>query len=110
MEHVARSEQKKIVIITSIIGSVTSAMGHMFGYSASKAAANMVAKNLSIALKNKEIIVNPIHPGYVKTDMGGENAHIEVPSAVSGVIKQIDQMSLETTGAFLSFDDQILPW
>lgn len=109
-ENVASSVQKKIVIITSIVGSIETARGDMFGYAASKAAANMTAKNLSISLKNKDIIVNPIHPGYAKTDMGGDGAHVEVADAVSGVIDQIDRMTLAASGSFLSFDNRQLPW
>ncbi len=50
--------------------------------------ANMFAKNLSVALKNRDIIVNPINPGYTKTDMGEENAHIKVPFTMKGIIRQ----------------------
>lgn len=110
IENVAASDQKKIVIITSIVASIAGAHGHMFGYAASKAAANMTAKNLAEALKERHVIVNPVHPGYAKTDMGGEAAHIEVDDAVKGVLAQIDAMSLETTGRFLSYDGGELPW
>ncbi|GAB5457734.1 MAG: SDR family oxidoreductase [Henriciella sp.] len=110
VENIAASEDKKVVIITSIIGSVTMAPGQMFGYAASKAAANMTAKNLAVALRPHNIIVNPVHPGYAKTDMGGEAAHVGVEEAISGVIKQIDAMSLAKTGCFLSYDGSELPW
>ncbi len=110
VDNVAASKEKKIVIVTSIVGSVAFAQGHMFGYAASKSAANMTAKNLAVALKRRDIIVNPIHPGYAQTDMGGPAAHIEVSAAIQGVIKQLDGMSLEHSGEFLSFDGQKLPW
>ncbi len=110
VENVAASKDKKVVIITSVIGSVTTAPGQMFGYAASKAAANMTAKNLSVALRSRNIIVNSVHPGYAKTDMGGEGAHVEVKDAIAGVIKQIDGMSLAKTGCFLSYDGGELPW
>lgn len=110
VENLSASEEKKVVIITSIIGSVTMAPGQMFGYAASKAAANMTAKNLAVALRSHNIIVNPVHPGYAKTDMGGEAAHVGVEEAISGVIKQIDAMSLDRTGCFLSYDGGELPW
>ncbi|MEM1089753.1 MAG: SDR family oxidoreductase [Pseudomonadota bacterium] len=110
VDNVAASQQKKVVIITSIVGSIGSAMGQMFGYAASKAAANMTARNLSVALRDRNIIVNPLHPGYAKTDMGGEAAHVEVADAVAGIMRQLDQMSLATSGEFLSFDGTTLPW
>ncbi|MEM9532752.1 MAG: SDR family oxidoreductase [Pseudomonadota bacterium] len=110
VDNVAASEQKKIVVITSIVGSISHAMGHMFGYAASKAAANMTARNLALALQGRGIVVNPLHPGYAKTDMGGEAAHVEVDDAVAGIVARIDAMSLARTGAFLSFDGSELPW
>lgn len=109
-DNVAASGLKKIAIITSIVGSIALASGGMFGYAASKAAANMVSRNLAMALKDRDIIVNPIHPGYAKTDMGGEGAHVEVADAIAGVMDQIDRMTLADTGKFLSFDNRDLPW
>ena len=110
IENVAASNEKKVVIVTSIVGSITTAPGFMFGYAASKAAANMTAKNLAVALKSRKIIVNPLHPGYVKTDMSGEGADIEVEKSIAGMRAQIDAMSLEKTGCFLSYDGNELPW
>lgn len=109
-ENVAVSVDKKIAIITSIVGSITLAKGHMFGYAASKAAANMTARNLSISLRDRGITVNPIHPGYAKTDMAGDKGLVEVSDAISGVVAQIDGMSLVKTGEFLAYDKQSLPW
>ncbi|MFK7841193.1 MAG: SDR family oxidoreductase [Sphingorhabdus sp.] len=110
IENIAASHEKKVVIVTSIIGSISSAHGFMFGYAASKAAANMTAKNLSVALKPQKIIVNPLHPGYVKTDMSGEGADIDVAESISGMRAQIDSMTMEKTGCFLSYDGNELPW
>lgn len=108
--HVEASTQKKIAIITSVVGSITEAMGHMFGYAASKAAANMTAKNLSVALKSRGIIVNPIHPGYARTDMSGPQAAIEPEDGAKGVIARIDEMTLEGSGDYLSYDGRKIPW
>lgn len=110
IDNVVRSSDKKIAVITSVVGSIAYAPGQMFGYAASKAAANMVSKNLSVALKEKGVIVNPIHPGYAKTDMGGEAAHVEVEEAVTGLVAQIDNMNMDSTGEFLSYDGGTLPW
>lgn len=110
VENVAASEQKKIAVITSTVASISQAKGHMFGYAASKAAANMTARNLSMALRPRGIIVNPVHPGYAKTDMGGPSAHVEVADAVAGTVACILGMSLQTSGDFLSFDGSTLPW
>lgn len=110
VDNVAASTDKKIPIITSIVASIELAHGFMFGYAASKAAANMTARNLSIALRERGIIVNPVHPGYVRTDMSGEKGHIDIETSINGVMQCIDGMSLETAGTFLSYDQQSLPW
>ncbi|MEM9879589.1 MAG: SDR family oxidoreductase [Pseudomonadota bacterium] len=109
-DHIAASDQKKLAIITSVIGSVAGAMGHMFGYAASKAAANMTTRNLSIALRDRGIIVNPIHPGYARTDMSGPGADIDPIDGARGVIERIDEMAMETSGDFLSYDGRSIPW
>lgn len=108
--HVAASQQKKIAVITSVVGSITEAKGHMFGYAASKAAANMTAKNLAVALKDRGIIVNPIHPGYAKTDMSGPQAAIDPEDGAKGVVARIDEMALGTSGDFLSYDGRAIGW
>ncbi|MEO0576132.1 MAG: SDR family oxidoreductase [Pseudomonadota bacterium] len=110
VDNVAQSTEKKMPIITSIVGSITRAHGFMFGYAASKAAANMTARNLSVALRERDIIVNPVHPGYVRTEMSGENADIDIDTSIDGVLRCIDGMSLETSGEFLSYNQQPLPW
>ncbi|MEM7568997.1 MAG: SDR family oxidoreductase [Pseudomonadota bacterium] len=110
VEHLAASELKKLAVISSVVASIEEAKGHMFGYAASKAAVNMTARNLAVALKPRGIIVNPIHPGYAKTDMSGPQAAIEPVVGAQGVIDRIEEMSLETSGAFLSYDGRSIPW
>ncbi|MEO0413022.1 MAG: SDR family oxidoreductase [Pseudomonadota bacterium] len=108
--HVAASTLKKFIVISSEVASIAQAKGHMFGYSASKAAANMTARNLAVALKPKGIVVNPIHPGYAKTDMSGPQAAIEPKEGARGVIARIDEMAPETSGDFLSYDGREMEW
>ncbi|MGD1955180.1 MAG: SDR family oxidoreductase [Sphingomonadales bacterium] len=108
--HIEASQQKKLVLISSMVASITNAMGHMFGYAASKAALNMTARNLAVALKPRGIIVNPIHPGYARTDMSGPQAAIEPIEGAEGVVAQIKEMTLEGSGAFLSYDGREMAW
>ncbi len=85
--HVAQSEQKKIVSLTSIIGSITkNTIGGLYAYRASKAALNAVMHSMAIDLGRKyQIIAIPIHPGWVRTDMGGPRADIDAVTSVSGM-------------------------
>jgi len=108
--HIAASGQKKLAIISSEVASIANAKGHMFGYAASKAAVNMTARNLSVVLAKRGIIVNPIHPGYARTDMSGPGADIDPVEGARGVLARIDEMTLERAGEFLSYDGRDMQW
>jgi len=102
----------KFAIITSRMGSIAdNGSGGMYGYRMSKAAVNAAGKSLSIDFKDKNISVALIHPGYVKTDMTGHNGLIEVAESAEGILNRIDQMTMETTGAFWHANGkEDLPW
>ena len=89
-----KSEAGRIVNLSSILGSLTLHANpespvygtKLFAYNASKAALNMFTIHLVAGLKDTNIKVNSAHPGWVKTDMGGEGAMIDVPEgAKTGV-------------------------
>merc|ERR1712004_138461 len=102
----------KFAIITSRMGSIAdNGSGGMYGYRMSKAAVNAAGKSLSIDFKEKNISVALIHPGYVKTDMTGHNGLIEVAESAEGILNRIDQMTMETSGAFWHANGkEDLPW
>lgn len=112
VEHVAASRQKKIVALSSVIGSIASnRIGSLYAYRASKAALNAVMRSLSIDLqKSHGIHVAPIHPGWVRTDMGGPRADIDAPASVAGIRKVIDALDAERAGRFWMYDGTELPW
>lgn len=111
VEHVAASRLRKIVTLTSIMGSITANdSGGSYLYRTSKAATNMLMKNLAIALKPRGIATLTLHPGWVKTDMGGANALITVEQSVAGMRTVIDQLSADNSGRFLSYDGRENPW
>ena len=85
--HVAASQQKKIVALTSVIGSIgRNSVGSLYAYRASKAALNAIMRSMAIDLqKSHGIVTAPIHPGWVKTDMGGPRADIDVVTSITGV-------------------------
>ncbi len=110
-KHVARSERKLIVNISSRMGSIgenQSAGGVI--YRSSKAALNMVTKSLANALAGRGIIVVSFHPGWVQTDMGGEEASLTVEESVAGMKGVIDGLSPADTGRFLNYDGEEIPW
>lgn len=110
--HVARSDQKKIVTLTSMLGSVgINRIGGLYAYRASKAAVNAIMKSMAIDLgKNHGIAATALHPGWVKTDLGGSRADIDVETSVSGMRKVIAALTLETAGRFWVYDGSEMPW
>jgi len=111
VSHVAASEQKKIVTLSSILGSVgANETGGMYSYRSSKAAVNAVMKSLSIDLKGRGIIAVPIHPGWVRTDMGGPGADIDVQTSVAGMLRVIAGLSAADSGKFFNYAGEALPW
>ncbi|KAL9654763.1 hypothetical protein ABK040_008557 [Willaertia magna] len=77
-------------------------------YNISKAALNMASKLQSITFKDVSVV--PVNPGWLKTDMGGENAPLEVGVGVAGIVKIINNFKPEQNGKFLSFDGGELNW
>lgn len=101
----------KIATLSSKMGSMTdNTSGGSYIYRSSKAALNAVMKSLSIELQGKSIPVCMLHPGWVKTDMGGENALITTETSVNGLRQVIDDLSMTTTGRFFNYDGAEIPW
>jgi NAD(P)-dependent dehydrogenase (short-subunit alcohol dehydrogenase family) len=109
--HVAASEQKKIVTLTSVIGSIGSnTIGGLYAYRSTKAAANAVMRSMGIDLAKRGIVALPIHPGWSRTAMGGPRADLDPADAVRSVREVIAHLSLDHAGRFLSYAGQELPW
>ncbi len=111
IKQVSHSQQKKIINITSKMGSIAdNASGDYYLYRSSKTALNMVTKNLSIDLAPRGIITAMLHPGWVQTDMGGPNALITVQQSVAGMRRVIAQLAPTDNGKFYAYDGKEIPW
>lgn len=109
--QVAQSTERKFVTLSSLLGSVAANdSGGLYAYRASKAAANAILKSLSIDLRNRGITVLALHPGWVRTRMGGANAPLDAPTSVAGLRQVIAKASLANSGDFLQWDGRTLPW
>jgi NAD(P)-dependent dehydrogenase (short-subunit alcohol dehydrogenase family) len=109
--QIVRGKQKTIVTVTSKMGSIAdNSGGGSYLYRSSKAAVNMVAKNLAIDLKPLGVTAVVFHPGWVKTDMGGPNAMISAEQSVSGMRQVISGLSPTDSGKFFGYDGQVIPW
>ena len=111
VEHVAASGERKIVTLSSVLGSIGgNAAGGMYDYRSTKAAVNAIMKSMSLDLARRRIITVPIHPGWVRTDMGGSRAEIDVAKSVAGMRAVIAGLTAAQSGRFLNYQGAELPW
>ena len=104
-------ENSIVVNLTSQLGSIANTSGGSWhSYKASKAALNMCTRLQSGALKSDGVIVVSMHPGWVRTDMGGSNARLSPEESVSGMLDVIADLTPEEAGRFLTYDNNELPW
>ncbi len=111
VDHVAHSRRKLMVAITSKMGSISdNTSGNSYIYRTSKTALNMAFKSMAVDLASRAIACAVIHPGWVKTDMGGPNAPIDTDASATGVFSVIEGLSLESSGKFYNYDGREIPW
>ena len=103
------AEGGQMVFMTSRMGSIAeNGMGGVDAYRASKAALNMLAKSFSV--RHKGLTITLMHPGHVKTDMGGANAAIEIQTSVAGMVKEIDRRHGAGDLAFVDYTGKAIGW
>ena len=108
--HVARSKGRKLVAISSRLGSIALADNGRYAYRASKAALNMEWKGLSLDQAGQGLICVVLHPGWVQTDLGGAAAPLTSEQSVPAMVKMIDGLGAADNGRFLNYDGNELPW
>ncbi|MDJ0859664.1 MAG: SDR family NAD(P)-dependent oxidoreductase [Dinoroseobacter sp.] len=110
MPQLQQAGTAKIAIISSQMASHTRAPGRSYVYRASKAAVLNLGRNLATDLRGLDIAVGIYHPGWVRTDMGGQTADISVEEAAAGLADRFDALSLDTTGCFETWHGQQHPY
>ncbi len=111
VDNVARSCRKIIASISSQMGSIAdNGSGGHYVYRSSKAALNAVMKSMAIDLRPRGITAVILHPGWVKTDMGGPNAQISVEQSVSGMLSILERLTPDDAGRFFDVNGGIIPW
>ena len=104
-----RAKSAKVISITSLMGSIAdTTSGGSYAYRMSKAALNMFNKTFSNDYPALTAVV--LHPGWVKTDMGGSSAPTEVAESVAGMTRVIAALKLDQTGRFYDFEGDEIPW
>jgi NAD(P)-dependent dehydrogenase (short-subunit alcohol dehydrogenase family) len=111
LDSVRRSRKPRIITLSSQLGSMLrpTSTGN-YAYRSSKAAVNKVMQGLAVDLRFQNIIVCPVHPGWVQTDMGGSKADLTVQESASGLIRLIDRLELSDSGHFLKWNGEEHPW
>ena len=110
LPNLKKSASPKIMTVTSQLAASTWPFGTTYAYSSAKAGVNKVMQTLALDLKNDKIAVSMIHPGWVKTDMGGPGADITPEESAAGIKNVIAGLSMEHTGRFYKWNGDIHPW
>jgi NAD(P)-dependent dehydrogenase (short-subunit alcohol dehydrogenase family) len=109
-ENLKAGAGKKLAAITSQLGSTANNGGQRYAYRSSKAALNNAMRGLSRDWAGDGIAVGIFHPGWVKTDMGGQSAPVSPEASVRGLRQRIAELGPQTSGAFVDYSGVALPW
>jgi NAD(P)-dependent dehydrogenase (short-subunit alcohol dehydrogenase family) len=104
-----KAAKGKIVTLSSQMGA-TGASSDSLAYRVSKQAVNRLMRALATELKPQGVPVLIVHPGWVKTDMGGDGAPLTPEESASQMLKLIDKFDLASTGRFLAWNGKELAW
>lgn len=111
LPHLRAGDRKTIIAMTSKMGSMAdNTSGGQYIYRSSKAALNAVFRSLAIDLAPQGFLVSILHPGWVRTDMGGPRALIDVHESVTGLRRLIDGLTPEDSGRWYDYAGREIPW
>lgn len=100
----------KVINVTSQLAASTWPYGGFYGYVAAKAGLNRMMRSVAIDLKDRDVIVGLVHPGYVQTDMGGPEADITPQESATGLRHLAEAWTLENSGEFYRWNGERHPW
>lgn len=116
VKSVSTSKQKKIVTITSGLGSMelTEKNGGFYFYRISKAGANIIGRTLAADMRNQKILIGLFNPGIVDTGFGSDTGYtgkrIKTQVAVNALIRFIEELSSENAAKMINYDGTPMPW
>lgn len=108
--NILAGKDKKLAVLTSKMGSISDSSGGVLAYRSSKAALNMIFHGVAKSLARDGVAVVILHPGWVKTDMGGPDAMIGVLESVRGLRARIAELQLNASGRFLDYKGREIGW
>ncbi|HEX7970527.1 MAG TPA: SDR family oxidoreductase, partial [Stellaceae bacterium] len=107
--QVARSQERKMIAVTSRLGSMgANTEGGLYAYRSSKAALNAAWR--SFAIDYPDVIATLVHPGWVRTDMGGSGALLSPKDSVASLRRVIAGLTKADSGRFYNYDGNPIPW
>ena len=109
-ENVAASEKKVMVFVSSVMGSIARNGGGHYLYRSTKAALNAAMVSLSMELESRGVICISMHPGWVRTDMGGPTAAVAVPDSAAGIRNVVAGLGRQDNGCFYDYTGAEIPW
>jgi NAD(P)-dependent dehydrogenase (short-subunit alcohol dehydrogenase family) len=110
-DNVAASDRRLMAFQTSLMGSIAdNGSGGAYAYRLSKAALNMVGKGVANDLRGRGVTAVLMHPGWVRTRMGGPSGKISVEQCVEGQQAILDRLTPADSGKFVNYDGRELPW
>lgn len=110
LPNLKRAARPRVVTLSSQMGSLGRPGGGDYAYRSSKAAVNKVMQTLAVDLAKDRIIVCPVHPGWVRTSMGGSSAPISADACAEGLFRFIDGLTLAHSGRFWTREGKEHPW
>jgi len=110
LENIKNGSDKKMIFISSVVGSIADDHQKAFAYATSKTALNKSVALLADILKENEIKLLAMCPGYVKTRMNGGGADLEPQESIAGMLKQIEKLDIESSGSFVRYNGESINW
>lgn len=110
LPHLRRSDRPRILTVSSAMGRMSYQKSDRIAYRASKAAVNKVMQGLATDVRADGIAVQCVHPGWVRTDMGGPEADIDVTESARGIIDRAEALEMVDTGSFVNYDGTTVDW
>jgi NAD(P)-dependent dehydrogenase (short-subunit alcohol dehydrogenase family) len=110
LPNLRKGKRKTIVSMSSQLGSIENSNGRWYAYRSSKAALNQINKTLSAELGAEGFVCVVLHPGWVRTDMGGPGATYSPEESVSGLVAVIEKLGPADNGRFYDFKGNPIPW
>lgn len=111
IDNVLRSNRKIVAFQSSLMGSIQdNSSGGSYSYRISKTALNMAAKNVAEEFRARGLVSVALHPGWVRTRMGGEAAPLSIEQSVAGQQALLARLTSANNGQFFNWDGAIIPW